>query len=127
MIQEVLHSFRDLVVWQKAMDLVVSIYELTREFPSQEQYGLISQMRRSAVSIPSNLAEGRRRSTRNDFLHFVFIAYASGAELETQLELSRRLGFCSKEQFDQTSQLLDSVMKMLNRLTLSLKPNKPTS
>jgi len=109
------------------MDLTVSVYELTKDFPSGEQYGLISQMRRSAVSIPSNIAEGRRRSTRKDFLQFIFVAYASGAELETQLELALRLGFCGQEQFERCSQLLDPVMRMLNRLTLALKPNKPTA
>src|SRR3989338_754190 len=84
--------YRELTVWQKAMEFVVVIYKFTQSFPAQEQYGLTSQMRRAAVSIPSNIAEGSRRRGK-DTRHFFIIAFASGSELETQLEISRRLTY----------------------------------
>ena len=86
-----INTYRDLIVWQKSMDLVVEIYKLTKNFPKSEIYGLTSQMKRCAVSIPSNIAEGRRRGSRKDYRHFLIIAYGSGAELETQIEIVKRL------------------------------------
>jgi len=87
-----LHSYKELTVWQKSMDLVTVIYTLTENFPKEEMYGLTSQMRKCAVSIPSNIAEGRLRGTRKDFVQFLRIAYGSGGELDTQLEIVRRIG-----------------------------------
>lgn len=112
-------SYKDLIVWQKSMELVTFIYDLTKKFPRTEEFGLTSQMRRSAVSIPSNIAEGRRRSSRNDYLHFLNIAYASGAELETQIEISRRLSFGQESDFSKVDILIDEVMRMLNKMTNS--------
>ena len=89
----VIHSYRELIVWQKAMKLVEVIYEITELFPKTEQYGLTSQMRSSVTSIPFNIAEGRRRKTRKDFCKFLTIAYGSGGELETQIEVAKRLPF----------------------------------
>lgn len=109
-------SYKDLVVWQKSMDLVVQIYTLTEAFPSHERFGLTSQIRRCAVSIPSNIAEGSRRSSSGDYSRFVHMAYGSGAELETQLELAYRLRYISKEQLMPLTNLLTEIMKMLNRL-----------
>ena len=86
-----IQSFKELVVWQRSMELVEEIYRVTKQIPSTEQYGLINQMRRSAVSIPSNIAEGRKRGTRKDFVQFLRIADGSAAELETQLLLAERL------------------------------------
>lgn len=83
-------SYKDLLVWQKALELVVLIYDLTSQFPKEELYGLAAQMRRSAVSIPSNIAEGSRRGTKKDFRQFLLIAFGSGAELESQ-EVMRML------------------------------------
>ncbi|MDO8624321.1 MAG: four helix bundle protein [bacterium] len=83
-------GFRSLIVWQKAMLLADEIYRLTKSFPASEQYGLTSQMRRAAISIPSNIAEGSRRSTKRDYAHFLRIACGSTAEIETQLELAKR-------------------------------------
>lgn len=111
-----MHSYKELIVWKKAMDLVVEIYSLTESYPKSEQYGLTSQMRRSAVSIPSNIAEGRRRSTRKDYRKFLIIAYSSGAELETQVEISKRLPFSNGLSFDKVDALLLEVMKMLNAM-----------
>ncbi len=84
-------SYRNLIVWQKSLDLVEAIYQLTIQLPKTEQYGLTSQLQRCVVSIPSNIAEGSRRSTKNDFCHFLRIASGSSAELETQLILVERL------------------------------------
>ena len=116
-----INSYKDLIVWQKAMDLVIAIYNITEKFPSAEIYNLTSQMRRCAISIPSNIAEGRRRCGKNEFRHFLFIAYASGAELETQIEIARRLSFGKNIDFDKVDELLNEVMKMLNKIIGTLK------
>lgn len=108
-----LSGHKDLIVWQKSMDLVVMVYELTKDFPSSEVYGLISQMRRSAVSIPSNIAEGSKRKTRNDFLQFIAVAFGSGAELETQIEIAKRLQYGNKDTIIKIESLLTEVLKML--------------
>ena len=94
------NSYKDLIVWRKAMDLVVEVYKITEGFPKTEIYGIISQMRRCSVSIPSNIAEGRRRSSEKDFKNFLIIAYSSGAELETQIEISKRLSFIDFDSFN---------------------------
>ncbi len=114
-------SYRNLIVWQKAMDMVVLLYEQTENFPKTEQYGLTSQMRRAAISIPSNIAEGRRRGTDKEFRHFLHIAYGSGAELETQLEICKRLVWGKKISLTPIELLLSEVMKMLNRLISTYK------
>jgi len=79
--KKIIKSYKDLVVWQKSMELVCEVYFLTSSFPSEERYGLISQMRRCVVSIPTNIAEGRRRTTRKEFRHFISIAFSAGSEL----------------------------------------------
>ncbi len=119
-----MNSYRDLTVWQKACDLVLLVYELTKEFPSSEQFGLTSQMRRSAVSIPSNIAEGFTRRSPADHSNFARIAFASGAELETQLYLAEKLKLSNTTKIDKVKKLLDEVMRMLNKLTNVLKSNK---
>lgn len=116
-----IRSYKELIVWQKAMDLVVAVYNLTEKFPQSELYGLTSQMRRSAVSIPSNIAEGRKRGTRKEFHNFIVIAYGSGAELETQIEIVKRLPFGKNLDFSKIDALLNEVMRMLNTMTTSLK------
>jgi len=98
------------------MDLVVAVYELVKELPAEERYGLVSQMQRAAVSIPSNIAEGKMRGTRKDYVHFLRIAYGSGAELETQFELSQRLYTLNEHVFLKATALLDEVMRMLNAM-----------
>lgn len=119
-----INSYRDLTVWQKSVDLVMSIYGLTEKFPAAEMYGLTSQMRRSAVSIPSNIAEGRRRGSRKDYLQFLRIAYGSGAELETQLTIAEKLSFGDKTDYNKIVDLLDEVMRMLNTMTGKLQTYK---
>lgn len=110
-------SYRDLIVWQKSMELVVEIYKLTTLLPKDELYGLSSQMKRAAVSIPSNIAEGFHRKHHPEQRQFYAIAYASGAELETQLELCKRLKFMNTAQTIKTESLLSEVMRMLNSLS----------
>ncbi len=112
-----IHTYKDLFVWQKSMDLVVAVYALTELFPKSEIYGLISQMRRCVVSIPSNIAEGRRRGSRKDYRQFLLIAFASGAELETQIEIVKRLPFGRNLDFKKIDSLLNEVMRMLNKMT----------
>lgn len=113
-------TYKDLEVWQKAIDLVTEIYKCTEKFPATEKFGLSSQMQRSAISIPSNIAEGYRRFSRKEYARFVAIAFGSGAELETQLEIARRLGYLSKDRMGKVQEQVDPVMKMLNKLYQSL-------
>lgn len=115
-----MQSYKDLIVWQKSIELVALIYRVTGRFPKSEQFGLISQMRRAAVSIPSNLAEGYARKHRAEYLQFVRIAYGSGAELETQLILTKKLGFVQDKDLTSAASLLDEVMRMLNKFSSSL-------
>ncbi|KKT21359.1 MAG: S23 ribosomal protein family protein [Parcubacteria group bacterium GW2011_GWB1_43_8] len=115
-----INSYKDLIVWQRAIELVVEIYKLTDKFPKSEIYGLVSQMRRSAVSIPSNIAEGRRRGTKKDYRNFLVIAYGSGAELETQIIISKKLSFGIMD-YSKADSLLDETMKMLNKFLSALK------
>jgi four helix bundle protein len=124
--QEKVQSYKDLIVWQKAMNLVVEIYAITEKFSQQELYVLTSQMRRAAISIPSNIAEGRRRGTRKDYRQFLLIAYGSGSELETQIEIAKRLSLGKSVDFSQADLHLDEVMRMLNVMVHKLG-SQPTS
>lgn len=103
------------------MVLVVVVYKLTELFPKTEMYGLTSQMRRCTVSIPSNIAEGRRRGSRKDYRRFLIIAFGSGAELETQIEIVKRLPFGENLDYAKVDSLLNEVMKMLNKMISSLQ------
>lgn len=114
-------NYKNLAVWQKSMDLVIRIYQLTSHFPEHEKFGLTSQMRRCAVSIPSNIAEGSRRESEKDFRKFILIAFGSGAELETQLEITKKLGYLGNATCSEIEKLLEEIMKMLNKLQLILK------
>lgn len=114
-------SYKDLIVWQKSMNLVTEAYLLTGKFPKSELYGIVSQIRRCAISIPSNIAEGKQRGTKKDYRHFLVMAFGSGAELETQLEISKRLNFCKKEEYIIIEGLLNEVVRMLNKLISTLK------
>jgi four helix bundle protein len=121
-------SFRDLVVWQKSMQLAAEIYELTKEFPREEIYGLTSQMRRSAVSIPSNIAEGQGRANPAEFRQFISIARGSNCELQTQLDLAVTLKFGNPDMIASAQQLSEEVRKMLYGLLSSLRQaSKPTN
>lgn len=117
-----IRSYRDLKVWQKSMDLTVRTYEVTKGFPSEERYGLTSQMRRAAASVPANIAEGRERRSTREFLQFLGIARGSLAELETFLTLSERLGLLQSEtgnrllgESAEINRMLESMMRALER------------
>ena len=113
-------SYKDLVVWQKGIGLAKAIYQLTVTFPGEEKFGLISQMRRAAVSIPSNIAEGQARHTTGEFIQFISHAEGSAAELETQLILSIELGFAKAATAKSVFILLDEIRRMLNGLRRKL-------
>lgn len=113
-------SYKNLIVWQKSILLVKKIYLLTRAFPSDEKFGLISQMRRAVVSIPSNIAEGQARRTTGDYIRFVSTAEGSLAELETQLIIAIELDFCNKNETENVFALMLEIRKMLNALRRSL-------
>ena len=113
-------GFKDLLAWQKGMRLVEEIYKITHKFPREELYGLTSQMRRSAVSIPSNLAEGQVRKSKNEFAQFISIALGSCAELSTQLDLSNRLEYLDEENFLKIAENINELMKILHGLRKKL-------
>jgi len=119
-----LTSYQQLKVWQKSIDLVAEVYRLTKLYPKEELYGITIQSRRAAVSIPSNIAEGYTRKHRQEYIQFIRIAFGSGAELETQLIIGKKLKFAPSEEFKKSEDLLDEVMKMLNGIinTLVAKP-----
>ncbi|MBU4257207.1 four helix bundle protein [Patescibacteria group bacterium] len=121
-----LKSFKDLLVWQKAVDLAVLMYSITEKFPKSELYGITNQMRRSAVSISSNIAEGFKRSHRKEKLQFYNIAYASTAELESQIEVSYKLNFFNNQDYQKLNSSVVEIGKMINGLIKSQnKPPKP--
>lgn len=109
-------GFRDLIAWQKGMELTEMVYKITSSFPKEELYGITSQMRRSAVSIPSNIAEGQLRNSKKEFIQFLSIALGSCAELSTQLELSKRLRYLTESDFERISEVIYEVMKVLHGL-----------
>ena len=113
-------NYKDLVVWQKGITLAKEIYRLTAKFPGEEKFGLVSQMRRAAVSIPSNIAEGQARHTTGEFIQFISHAEGSTAELETQVILSIELGFAEAKMTKSVFLLLDDIRRMLNGLRRKL-------
>jgi four helix bundle protein len=115
-----IRDYKDLHVWQKGMELAKQVYLLTNRFPSEEKFGLISQMRRAAVSVPSNIAEGQARNTTGEFVQFLSHAEGSAAELDTQLRLSIELRHCVVADLSEVFQLLTDIQKMLKRLRQSL-------
>lgn len=118
-------SYRDLVVWQKAIALVTAVYTLTRGFPKEEMYGLAQQIRRSAVSVPSNIAEGGSKRSTKDYIRFLNIAYGSLSELETQLMIAVNLGFANDKIVDNLLQNTAEIGKMLNALINKLEDKIP--
>jgi four helix bundle protein len=116
-------TYRDLIVWQKAMTLVSQIYQVTKNFPAEERYGLFSQVRRSAVSIPSNIAEGYGRRSTADYLRFLQITLSSVYELQTQIEIALNLNYLSKEQFQKTYEASREIERMLSSLYRKIQNN----
>ena len=116
-------GYQDLLVWQKGILLVKHIYKLTRNFPSEERFGLTSQMRRAAVSIPSNIAEGQARHTTREFIQFISHAEGSNAELNTQLIIAVELDYCTKDDARAAFELMAELKRMLNALRRKLQAN----
>jgi four helix bundle protein len=115
-------SFRGLRVWRESMLLVEDIYRLSKGFPADERFGLTAQLRRAAISIPSNIGEGGRRKRRKAHIHHLDIALGSQGEVDVQLELARRLAYISSAEYEKVAGRVDNVGKMLNGLIESLQP-----
>ena len=113
-------SFRELRVWQKGMDLVETVYLLTQDFPKQEIYGLTSQVRRAAISVPSNIAEGHTREHLKEYLHHLSMAQASLAEVETQVEIASRLNYLASDRLSELLREISSLGKQLYALRNAL-------
>ena len=114
-------SYRDLLAWQKAMELITQIYRVSQKFPSEELYGMVSQMRRAAVSIPSNIAEGQGRLTKGEFIHFIGIARGSLLELETQILVAQNLHYLDDPTLKNLLGLTSEVGRLVNGLLGAIK------
>lgn len=119
--------YQELIVWQKAMELVVLIYQTTTSFPREEQFGLTIQLREAAISIPSNIAEGQGRNTRGDFLHFLAVARGSLQEVETQIIIAERLHYITADKREGFFVLSSEVGRLINGLSNSITPSRPPS
>lgn len=119
-----MQSYKELIVWQRSIELVTELYKLTEKFPKTEVFGLTSQIRRAAVSIPSNIAEGYARKHKPEYLQFLQIAFGSGAELETQIIIIKNVGFVKATDTLKVEILLNEIMKMLNKM-ISILVAKP--
>ena len=117
------HSYRDLIVWQKAVDTVTMVYKGTRCFPREETYGLTSQLRRSAVSVACNIAEGQGRLSKKDFRHFLAQARGSLLEMETQIQIAHNLGYFDLKTANSLTDRTGEVGRLLHRLIQSLAPS----
>lgn len=116
-----INSYKELIVWQKAMKLVTDVYQVSKLYPKEEAFGLTSQTRRSAISIPSNIAESWTRQHTQEFLQFLSISLSSAAELETQVIAANNLSFLSIEDFKKISDQITEIMKMLNSMIGKLR------
>jgi four helix bundle protein len=112
--------YRDLIVWQKAFELAMAVYEATAHFPREERYGITSQIRKAAISIPSNIAEGQGRRSKREFRHFLFIALGSLMEVETQILISKALTYLKSSQTEKLLAKIAEVGRLLNGLSKSL-------
>ncbi|OGZ07830.1 MAG: hypothetical protein A3C93_05925 [Candidatus Lloydbacteria bacterium RIFCSPHIGHO2_02_FULL_54_17] len=111
-----MRGYKDLIVWQRSIELTSLVYTLVRDFPKEELFGLTSQIKRAAVSIPANIAEGSGRRTEKDFRHFLSIAYGSALELETHLIITKGFSFGKIDLYDKIEKILTEVLKMLNKM-----------
>ena len=111
-----LSGYRDLIVWQKSISLAEGVYAVTKSFPPSARFGLTDQLQRAAVSVASNIAEGRRRESVREFRHFLSIAHGSLAEVDTQLEIAVRIGYLARGAIADLVELIDQISRMLARL-----------
>lgn len=114
------HQHKKLKVWQDSIKFSIDIYQITNTFPHLEQFGLVSQLRRASISIPSNIAEGSKRGTKKDFASFLRIAHGSSAEIETQLLIATELHYINKEDYTKLSNSLEQIMGMLGSLIITI-------
>jgi four helix bundle protein len=119
-----MHNYKELTVWQKSVDFTVKLYKVTSRIPAEEKFGLISQMRRSAISISSNIAEGAGRKTLKDFFNFLGNALGSSFECSTQITISYKLQYISQKEFNELSESMDHIQKMIHGLQKSLLQTK---
>lgn len=119
-----IQSYKDLIAWQKAMEVSILIYKLTEKFPKSELFSLVNQIRRAAVSMPSNIAEGWARKGLGEYIQFLYIAYGSASEVETQLILSKKLNFGNETEYEKIEFTLTEVQKLLYMLIKTLKNKK---
>lgn len=115
------HNFRELKIWQRGVELSVMIYEISNNFPEEERYGLSNQLRRASVSVPSNIAEGSSRNSPKEFIHYLSIASGSCAEVETQLEISKRLGFVTDQELEKPLNEVLEIQKMIHSFSASIE------
>lgn len=121
-----MQTYKELIVWQRGIQLTKAVYRITEKFPKSEMFGLTSQMRRAAVSIPANIAEGYARKHRAEYIQFARIAYGSGAELETFFVLVEELKYVPESDMTEPSRLLNETMRMLNKFISSLSEKSST-
>lgn len=119
-----INSYKELIMWKKAMELVMGVYRVTRKYPKEELFGLVSQSRRAAISIPSNIAEGWTRQHSPEYQQFLSISLGSAAELETQVIAAHNLGFIDKNDFTLLVDAITEEMKMLNAAIRTLKQRR---
>ena len=119
--EEMLRNYKDLKVWQRSYELCLEIYRVTKGFPKEERYGLTSQIRRAAASVPSNIAEGYGRKTTPEYIKFLYVAYGSNCELETQILLSGDLGYIETDKLKKLQNEIGEVERMLKALIKSLE------
>lgn len=118
-----MHNLKELKIWTKSIELAVEVYKASEAFPKEEKFGLTSQLRRSAVSIPSNVAEGAGRNSKNEFIHFLGIANGSSYELQTQLVISHQLELVTEERLDKLLIMIEEIQKMNYRFQERIKKN----
>ncbi len=116
-------TYKELIVWKKSIELVKEVYIVTEKFPKSEMYGIIIQMRKASVSIPSNIAEGYGRGSKKEYIHACLISYGSALELETQMLIAKELQLTENEYFLKAEQLLDEVLRMLNSMIKKMNNN----
>lgn len=116
-----MQTHKNLTVWKKSMNLVILVYKASSQFPKEEVFGLTSQMRRSAVSIPSNIAEGHGRNSEKELIRFLYISLGSASEFETQLLIAQKLNYLDEEHFKTLNEFIAEIMKMLSALIRSKK------
>jgi four helix bundle protein len=116
-----MHNFKEILGWKKAMEMAEEVYKVTKNFPSEERYGLTSQIRRCAVSVSSNIAEGAGRKSHKEFIQFLRISLGSSFELETQLILAKNIGFLNQDEFDRVIEILKETQRLMIGFEKSLK------